>query len=426
MSTIKAKYAGECAKTGKSYTAGTEIKKGRKGWEIAGVSSSASSASEVETEIRNLLNGSKMFHKLLKRPLVCGACAKADPSYDMSRGGELKYRTEFHLRRDGDLFACPNCGTMKATVVGTEADWEHGILPRLKFEGAELNEKIGAARWEKVKQFFEYESYADIADWYDQCDEFDLAEQFEGMRGGRWTLKNEVNKGKVEELLGILPHNRHDFQPEPTEPEPSPEKDETPAQSDAAIELNGTPSTPQSPRHVAWIKLDAINYAGLDADGCAWIGRQVNTPPEGAWGYIQGRYAYAVKYDFDEANRNRVLELMPEWTRRAFSREDVQGRFRLPSLEGHAASAADAIRGCITSNQPLNQIEYTPDVAPLSVVKAEGAYAALVTWNDGSGLSRSFDSSRSHLMVSWKPLAAIGFCSLYRLLKMAFLENPAS
>jgi hypothetical protein len=33
---MKARFAGKCARTGKSYPAGTEIKKGPRGWEIAG------------------------------------------------------------------------------------------------------------------------------------------------------------------------------------------------------------------------------------------------------------------------------------------------------------------------------------------------------------------------------------------------------
>lgn len=208
MQPIKAKFAGRCARTGTSCAAGALIEKTGNGkWALAAGATSAST--RTETKIRSVANGALRIVDLAKAPLVCGACVENDSSYDKAKSRDFSYRADVQLQREGDAFVCPTCGETKAVVADSHVEFESAILPKLYFHAnGELSAKVGPDAWAKIKQFFSYTSYAGLAESYEEQDMFELADKYDGMSGGEWTLKNLRDMSKVEDILGILPENR--------------------------------------------------------------------------------------------------------------------------------------------------------------------------------------------------------------------------
>lgn len=113
------------------------------------------------------------------------------------------------LNRTGDDLICSNCSVVRH-MLSEEEVWNSVTLPVLHFtDRSELSHKVGPAKWNLIKQYFEYASYADLAESEDDQDNFENAAYYESLgRGGEWTLKYGVKVETVEEILGILPENR--------------------------------------------------------------------------------------------------------------------------------------------------------------------------------------------------------------------------
>lgn len=216
---ISAKFAGTCARTGKGYGVGAQIEKMSNGkWAlVAGAASSNANTIRVQFINRMIRDVEVMADGRIKTPgkmgrAFFGVAASDLPDFnkDAATGAKsLEHLPHAQLRLDGSRVVCPLTGEVKGTVEGSTTQFEDVILPKLHFHAnGELSAKVGPEMWAKIKNFFSYESYADKADWLDQCDYFEEAAQYEGRRGGEWTIKTEADMAKVEDILGILPENR--------------------------------------------------------------------------------------------------------------------------------------------------------------------------------------------------------------------------
>lgn len=81
--------------------------------------------------------------------------------------------------------------------------------PNLSFnEEGELSERVAPEVWRAISQFFAYHTYRDLAEWYEDIDDFFRAEEYRQMgRGGRWALNRGKDVTAMERILGIAPEN---------------------------------------------------------------------------------------------------------------------------------------------------------------------------------------------------------------------------
>lgn len=184
---MRARYAGVCSKTGRRYNAGAEITKGSTGWELA----SAAAPAHEFVKIRR--PDGAVVDVDLSRKLHCQQCGQTEAGLFVRDGSELRHGgcdRVLHILSDDEVY-------------------RETVLPHLHIEpDGTLSHKVGPAMWERVKQYFYYQSYADLAERLDDEDEFDRAEEYGRMRGGDWFLTASADRAAVEELLGILPENR--------------------------------------------------------------------------------------------------------------------------------------------------------------------------------------------------------------------------
>jgi hypothetical protein len=207
---MRARYAGTCTRTGKHYAAGAEITKGSRGWELARSSASTTASAAPQPDRRHVRRPDGEIREAdISRPLYCGACCNA-AGIDRNAANTPDDLSPYSYSRQGDDFACPRCGAI-LHILSEDEIWAEVTLPALYVtDDLSLSRRIGPTRWESVKHLFEYTSFADLADLHDQMDNFDLAAQYEGRKGGEWFLKGADQIPAVEELLGILPENRWD------------------------------------------------------------------------------------------------------------------------------------------------------------------------------------------------------------------------
>lgn len=217
---IKAKFAGKCARSGKGYNAGALIEKGERGWELVGGNATTTSGAKT-VRIRmsnNVLRDLEVrADGRIKEPGVNGRSCYSGAAFEALGGDKGRvsakapdYLIEAQMRLDGARLVCPHTGEVKGVIEGSSTEYAEVILPKLHFcANGELSHKVGPEMWAKISKFFTYTSYADLADWNDQMDNFPEAEHYERMgRGGEWTLTNAADMPKVEEILGILLQNR--------------------------------------------------------------------------------------------------------------------------------------------------------------------------------------------------------------------------
>lgn len=202
---MKARYAGTCAATGKHYPAGTELTKGPQGWVIAG--RAAAPAPAQDKRIVRTLAG-ELRECNINASVFCSACIEAGPGRDAARTMTADQLAPYAMPRTGNDFICAQ--GHKIHILSDDEVWTERILPTLHLTaGGEMSAKLGPIKWGLVSSMFEYQSYADLAEWHEDMDNFDQAAHYESLgRGGEWTLIRPADAPRVEDLLGILPENR--------------------------------------------------------------------------------------------------------------------------------------------------------------------------------------------------------------------------
>src|SRR6185312_1516226 len=184
---MRARYAGVCSRTGRRYSAGTEIEKSFGGWAIAGSASRA--AATTMAHVR--MSDGAIREVDINRANRCGNHGVRDESAPL-------------MERRGDDLVCVECGRTVHILSDAEV-WSEVKLPNLYLRYEEtscsrgrltLSMKVGDVLWQKIKSYFHYLSAEDL----DDMDEFDMP--------GGWYLNSAANIETVEDLLGILPENR--------------------------------------------------------------------------------------------------------------------------------------------------------------------------------------------------------------------------
>jgi hypothetical protein len=209
MDPIRSRYAGTCVRTGNPYKPGDLVVKTMKGWALAQDRKGNVKVAPPEPDRRLVRSADgKISETDINRPLYCAHCIEADGKMDQARAGNVDLAA-YTLIRTGDDFRHERCGRVTHILSESEV-WSEVTLPSLHFTSdLSLNRKVGPAMWEKIKSFFQYDSYRDLAEIHDDMDNFAEARHYESMgRGGVWSLKRPEDLETVEDLLGILPENR--------------------------------------------------------------------------------------------------------------------------------------------------------------------------------------------------------------------------
>ena len=206
---MRAKFPGVCARTGKSYPAGTEIVKGGKGWEAV----AAPSAPQADLRYIRTTRNPEPKTANIAQVAFC-ACCKERPGFDQSKPETY---AECRYVKDGPTdWHCPACGNA-LHVLSDDEVWAEVTLPGLYIQSAgyqmlQLSRRLPAEKWELVKQHFTFWSADDL----DQMDCFDMAGGY-FLRPGSAPTDEILNSAPstdgdtiaaVEEALGILPENR--------------------------------------------------------------------------------------------------------------------------------------------------------------------------------------------------------------------------
>jgi hypothetical protein len=213
MNPIPARRAGVCARTGEPYPAGALIVKGAKGWQIARDrqgNAKVAPPPQAPPDFRVLRkqNGQILEGVNINQSFTCGVCCEEDGVLKAARAGTVDMGP-YRMERTGDDFVCAR--SHRIHILTEEELWGEVTLPNLHFtEEHSLNRKVGPSRWEQIKGYFEYVRFHALAEAYEDQDDFERAREYEGMSGGDWFLRRGADVPIVEELLGILPHNRLD------------------------------------------------------------------------------------------------------------------------------------------------------------------------------------------------------------------------